>query len=318
VIGIRIMNIVGLPNFGNTCYFNSILQILIYNEKLFDILQSTNIPQNDFIKYIVCLQKVSLKATISLNENIFVMLVRNIYIKLIDISYFEPKQPEDASCCLGFMLDYFHETIKHPVEMTLQIKKPGLIEQKAFDSWSRYFQKSYSPIIKAFYGQYGSIIRCSMCKQDTHTFEPFNVLALPVIQEKSIMDCFQRFFEIEKITDYKCDHCKSVYKHYKQTRLFILPSFLFIQLKNINNENSNKHEYSEYSSDLDLTPYCYNTQAKYKLYAVVYHMGSLTNGHYNMCRKIEEKYIIFDDTNVYRVDKFPTQNMSILCYERID
>ena len=192
------------------------------------------------------------------------------------------------------------------------------IERESFESWNRYYKDCYSPIIKYFYGQFGSTLKCTNCNKGLNSFEPFNVLTLPVNEEdNNISECLKSFCDTEKLNDYKCDFCKEVHEYHKKTSFFILPYFMFIRLKNVNHRNSRKQQI-EMDNEIDLTPYVYNNNdIKYKLYAVIYHNGSLNNGHYYACRIFNDKYFLFDDTSVRRISSLPDKNASILCYERI-
>jgi ubiquitin C-terminal hydrolase len=310
------MNIVGLPNFRNTCFFNASLQSLIYNEKLYEILQPHK-TKNDLIKYFCLLQRICIQCE-KVDKQTYVTLIKKLYQSLIKSSQFEPGQQEDASDCIGFLIDYFHESIKQEVVMRLKNSDSKPIKKESFKSWNKYYKDCYSPIIKYFYGQFGSALKCSNCKKGLNSFEPFNVLTLPITEnDNNIKDALKTFCDVEELDDYKCDHCNEIHKYYKQTQFFILPYFLFIRLKNINRNNSRKQQI-EMDPEIDLSRHFYHdNEIKYRLYAVIYHNGSLNNGHYYACRIFNNKYFLFDDTNIRRVNGLPDKNASVLCYERI-
>lgn len=310
------MNIIGIPNFGNTCFFNASLQSLIYNDKLFEILHDHK-DKKDFIKYFNLLQRICIQCE-KIDQNQYILLIKNLYKELINTSQFSFRQQEDASDCIGFMIDYFHESIKYEVDMKLKNPNSQQIEKDSFESWNKYYKNCYSPIIKYFYGQFGSTLHCTNCKKNTNIFEPFNILTLHVTDENQTIDeCLKSFCDIEELDDYKCDHCKERLKFYKHFEFFILPYFLFVRLKNVDAKNSRKTQV-KLTGELDFTKYVYNNkEIKYRLYAIIYHSGSLNNGHYNMCRIFNNKYYLFDDTSVRQIKGIPSQNASILCYERV-
>lgn len=309
------MNIVGIPNLRNSCFFNASLQTLIYNENLFETLHDHK-NKNDLIKYFHLLQRICIQCE-KVDKNTYVTLIRKLYQAFIEKSPFKAGQQEDASDAIGFMIDYFHESIKQEVTMRLKNINASEIEKKSFESWNKFYKDCYSPMIKNFYGQFGSVLKCSNCEKSLNSFEPFSVLTLPVNDEdKTVSDSLNNFCDVETLEDYKCDFCKEVHEYYKLTNFFILPNYLFIRLKNVNPRNSRKQQI-ELDSEIDLTEHVYNNNdIKYKLYAVVYHIGSINSGHYFTCRIFKDKMFLFDDTNVRPIENLPNKNASILCYAR--
>lgn len=73
-----------------------------------------------------------------------------------------------------------------------QISKKPYIEQKdsnnrpdaivAQDSWQGFLMREKSIFIDLFYGQLKSRVQCSVCKHVSITFDPYNVLSVPVPQ----------------------------------------------------------------------------------------------------------------------------------------
>ena len=51
---------------------------------------------------------------------------------------------------------------------------------KASSSWEAYKQRNNSIIINLFYGQYKSTLICPDCKNISITFDPFNMLSIPI------------------------------------------------------------------------------------------------------------------------------------------
>lgn len=313
------MNIIGIPNIRNTCFLNASLQTLIYNEKLYKILLEAMAEnkKNDLITYFTIMQRICIEAK-NINMETYMILIKKLYENLIKNSHFEFGEQEDASDCIGFFIDFFHESIKQEVVMTLKNTNCSVFEKESFDSWVKFYKKSYSPIIKYFYGQFGSILTCSNCHKTLNNFEPFNILSLPVNEEhNNVIDCLNTFCNSEKIDDYKCESCKEKCEFSKQISFFILPYFLNISLKNINYQNSKKQKIN-IEEQLEFTDYTWNKYPiKYSLNAIVYHHGSLNNGHYYACRKFNDNYYLFDDTKVKQIESFPDYNASILCYERV-
>lgn len=91
----------------------------------------------------------------------------------------------DSQEMLSMLLETMHEDCN-------QISKKPYIEQKdsnnrpdaivAQDSWQGFLMREKSIFIDLFYGQLKSRVQCSVCKHVSITFDPYNVLSVPVPQ----------------------------------------------------------------------------------------------------------------------------------------
>ena len=60
----------------------------------------------------------------------------------------------------------------------------------AKESWRNYFVRNQSIMTDMLMGMYKSTVRCSACSKKSITFDPFNVLSLPIPDD----DCHQVSF----------------------------------------------------------------------------------------------------------------------------
>ncbi|WIA11761.1 hypothetical protein OEZ85_011855 [Tetradesmus obliquus] len=142
-----------------------------------------------------------------------------------------------------------------------------------------------------FGGQLQSTITCSACGAQSHCFDPFLDLSVPLPRGKaqmSLQDCLSAFVEQEVLTGseaVKCGSCKRTCDATKRLQIFQCPRLLVLTLKRFNSGSSSRgggaggwaagsggwFGFSPYSKNqtpvkldaqhaLDLSPYC-NQQA---------------------------------------------------------
>lgn len=115
---------------------------------------------------------------------------------------------------------------------------------------------------------------------------------IPLIIDPKIINIkletlLDNFFDEEIVSfNQKCYECQKICNHKKLSKIYQVPEILIISLQRFNSENNNKSEtIVEFSEYLNLTKYIDNNfqnsnEKIYKLYAVINHIGSLSEGHY--------------------------------------
>ena len=91
---------------------------------------------------------------------------------------------------LSVLLETMHEDVN-------AVSKKPYIEQKDSDGrpdhvvagefWDGFLQRERSIFVKLFYGQLKSRVQCSLCKHVSITFDPFNVLSVPIPKQSHQM-----------------------------------------------------------------------------------------------------------------------------------
>ena len=134
-------------------------------------------------------------------------------------------------------------------------------------------------------------------------------------QYQSIQDCFDLFFEKEKLEDpLSCRECGGPQNFIKNYEINKLPYVLILSLKRFKfNENNNfkLRQFIKYpTNNFELK------DKKYDLFGVVYHYGSINSGHYVCSLKHNNQWILCDDRRVYEIseDKVVNSNAYILFY----
>ncbi len=182
---------------------------------------------------------------------------------------------------------------------------------KSLDYWDSYIKKNHSPIIDIFSGLFMSQVTCTKCNKKSVSFEPFNILPLPIPNNANdLQDCLREFSKSEVLTEcnkYNCENCKELNDAHKNMYLWDLPEHLIIQLKRFSNNGmmtrKNNSTIKFPFKNLTFTDNYHEYRPRnysYDLYGVVYHMGSLSGGHYIAYTKnpINDKWYRFNDSEV--------------------
>ena len=94
----------------------------------------------------------------------------------------------DSQEVLSFLLEILHEDIN-------EVSKKPYVEYKdsngrsdeeiSTEYWNGLHQRERSILIDLFYGQLKSRVRCTQCDHESLTFDPFNMLSIPIPTKKS-------------------------------------------------------------------------------------------------------------------------------------
>ena len=319
---------VGIKNEGNNCYMSSVIQILKnltkFSFKIIDIKKDDNIVeslQNLFSKLYYSEEKY-----ISLYE--FKKNFGKIYKR------FETNDNNDSTYFLIYLLQYLHKIFnKLNQDITnihkftdLGLKKKELYELTNF--LNKYEAKNNSFIHDLFYGYQMNEIICSGCHNFTISFQSFNILDLPLLDEKykyrSLEQCLNCYLITKDLKDkpgFDCDKCKRKLLSHK-TSIIKLPYFLIINLKRVGENTVYYHEIE--------IPYTFKTKSidklnkfnnKYELKGFIKHYGNEKNGHNIAYSKniFDNKWYSYNDKIVREENEHPSIEKSfLLFYELID
>ena len=150
--------------------------------------------------------------------------------------------------------------------------------------------------------------------------------------EINLIDCIEYLGE-EEILDGKdlffCENCKNKQKSMKKIEIYNIPKILIIQLKRFNHDSKITTKVNYPINNLDLTKYVLSYknsninnyfEAKYDLFAVANHYGSLSFGHYKAyCKNsIDNNWYEFNDSNVKQIseDEIVNSNAYVLFYKQ--
>jgi ubiquitin carboxyl-terminal hydrolase 36/42 len=164
-------------------------------------------------------------------------------------------------------------------------------------------------IYRIFGGRIRSQVKCTHCKYESNTYDPFLDLSLEINHASSVDKALKRFTAGESLdgaNKYKCPKENRSVCAVKRMSVETAPSVLVIQLKRFEFSMSGRKisKQVEFDPVLDLSPYMSQrptTPAVYDLYGVLVHQGhSMHSGHYFCFVKggANGDWHKFDDTRV--------------------
>ncbi|CAD8054638.1 unnamed protein product [Paramecium sonneborni] len=356
--------VVGLKNLGNTCYFNSAIHCLSHTQPLLDYMLSRvfekEINKNSklgsrgqvteyFAQLLTDIWKdersIGMSSMTQTNLSIEMQKKQKQYENLVDplrllllvqkySKRFEIGQQEDCQELLSYLLDMIHEDLNRCKKKEL-IKEKDYIgqpkEEWAAESWGEHLKVNKSIVVDLFQGQLKSQVQCKTCKHQSHKWEPFLFLNLPIKQSQQeqsqkqnqskfmgnsqikqdisceLTDCLD-LFQQEETIQWKCPQCKVTRDCSKGMQIWKLPNILIIHLKRFEFGDKVLGKITQKVNfpinDLQMSPYCFKQDNTiYNLYAVAQHLGSLQYGHYlSICKhRIDNQWYMYNDDSVFKI-----------------
>ena len=304
---------IGLRNLGNTCFMNTCLQNLIHSEffimKLFSkssLLSSKTKISKQF--YSLC-KEVSSCITSAFSPYDFKSAFGSKHSMFS--GYNQHDTQEFCRILLEDMNSELNEVLNPAPYKELSTLNKSKIEcNKEFDEVFR--KRENSLIMDTFYGQLINIFKCE-CDFETYSFE--KILDLPLLLQKhsssiDIKDLLKDYFECERIKfETKCEKCKKKEWHTKEIKISQPPNILILSLQRQNPRTGSKNNsYVKFYDNIDMSEYldheCWNkNDAKYSLYGIGNHSGSINFGHYYAYIKINNSWYEFNDSSVSTYSK---------------
>lgn len=310
--------VVGFPNLGNTCYFNSITQCLTHSiplakyfaydkyledskkDKILDIFSILNkliwFDPSDKAKISKCLEM--LFGTFGMEKR----------------SFFRRGLQQDAFEAYMHMMDIIHEKIKYSIMIVISNEPKTRLQHLQYDaikSWESFFKKDYSKMVDVFYGQLHTTLIRLPKREVSYIFEPFNALNLPIpnsIKDCNIYDCLNTYTEQENI-DSKLLSKKMFWK---------LPKNLVICFNRFNNGLRKVNRPVDFPiNDLEMKNYVSNKdnqETKYDLFGVCHHFGNTGGGHYTASCRTNGTWYYFNDSVVNELKEVDKNTAYILFY----
>ena len=291
---------IGLKNLGNSCYMNSVLQVLAHTD--------------DFKKYFLNNDFNEGSKPLSLALNNFL----KEYFENKDNNYFVPKKLHDA-----IQQQYktksnsemkFANGHQHDPQEFLTIFLDSL-ETENNNKWNNIFK-----------GKETILDTCEQCNDKSQKENEFKFLSLGIKDDDlekieshemeedccNCCDCCCVYYKtaLEKLLDNytkeeeieaNCGRCNKNTNKKKIIRISFLPKYLILQLNVFYEYHS---VFIKIPEELNLGEYCTkqnNVNFDYTLYGIVRHHGNMLGGHYTAAIKEGNDWYICDDKTVKKV-----------------
>ncbi|KAF7260937.1 hypothetical protein EG68_01835 [Paragonimus skrjabini miyazakii] len=338
--------LVGLNNLGNTCFMNSIIQCLSNTHPLLDyclsgrymsdLNKSSTMRGNLFASYVSLMKELwdpeLLESSVSPHQ--FRMQMQRFAPRFVGYAQ------QDSQEFLRYVLEGLHMEVNRVTKKPPPVTPDYATEDKLADCekaaiyWRRYLSMDNSEIVDLFVGQLMSTLECAECTFKSTTFDPFWDLSLPIPKKSNvnIMDCLRLFTSKEDLDGNErpvCGRCKLRRRCAKSFSIHKFPRILVLHLKRFSGERfrSKMSILVDYPiTDLDLSEFasssCQQRRAKYNLYAVSNHSGSVYAGHYTATCKhhFRDTWYEYNDSRVHSTgtQSIVSPEGYVLFYELVD
>lgn len=304
-----------LTNIGNTCYINSIIQILRHTDKFNDLLDiKDNIIHNDDVdnKYYEInewnnLRKLMCKEECIISPKRWIHIIKHSKKMNLLMNNFNQ---QDVTEYLITLLDIFHDSLKRRVKMNIEGHIENSYDKIAFKCYNEYkkiYENNYSEIIELFYGiETKTIENLKTNKLLSFKIEPFSIINLTIPYNKeniTLYDCLDEYCKTEILDNenmwYNDKTCKK--EDVKiQTCFFKLPDILILCIKQYTEK---KMLINFPLTNLDVNKYILgnNNNYIYDLYGCCNHIGTLDFGHYTSTINYNNSWYNFDDSSVKKI-----------------
>ncbi len=285
----------GLHNRGNTCFLNSVLQILAHIPPLVEFLQEQH-PQNacKTPNCILCDFKAHLDKALSTR---IPFAPKSMLGRLRHIGkQFSIGRQEDAHEFLRLLIDSFQRSA---------LPRATTLDEKT---------KQTTVIYQIFGGTLKQEVSCLSCGHVSETIQPIMDISVDVGSGRgTVSDSLAAFCSKERLSRgnrYRCTKCSKLVDATKQTHLYTPPKVLTLHLKRFAYTLLSTAKVSKkigYPMRLDIAPYTVQDannssppQTRYNLCGVIVHLGkSARSGHYYSFAKASNGvWHQFDDENV--------------------
>ena len=256
----------GLNNIGNTCYLNAGLQMLLQNKELHQLVLKHS-KDSDKLKTIADFyEEYHNSSGGSLNPSNIKMIVEERQ------NMFQGFNQHDSSEFVIYLLDIINDEIKD------------------------------SSQLNSIYGLHMNIrIKCKLreCLNIVNKKEISNILFLDIEQEYTELDDAYRSYRSRDKLDsdnmYYCEKCKDKRIASKRTSIEDWPNNLIIILKRFKQTGFRVQKMNQ-PLDIPL-----EWRHDNKLQGAIIHYGSMNGGHYVYVGKYNDKWYLFDDSNVSEI-----------------
>jgi ubiquitin C-terminal hydrolase len=276
----------GLNNLGNTCFFNSILQLLFQCTVLNKLIISNNINSGLISYYFKFISTYS-NSTNSFSPSDIIAYVDKI---LGRTNY----QQEDAEQYLNYIIDSITDELK---EWTKQNMISNVTIQNKNLTLDKLINSLFTIDIKKH-------IICPNCNHVSISKEYCNKLYLPIRSnsdptksnpiKSNLLTLIDEYTNetLDESNKYKCERCAEYVRAHLYREIISIPKYLIIVLKRYSNSNTKLNDQIQIEQKIIIN------NKKYYLRGIVYHMGSTSGGHYVYYGNKNNNWYLYNDSSV--------------------
>lgn len=277
----------GLPNYGNTCYINSVLQCLRYSKPLVFMLRDHRVNAKNNDKKQQLLESFVELLYADADPKDLQLFIRNLSICC---SQFRLLRQCDAHELYLYIIDTFFEMF--PVTKFPKINNP-------------------------FKGILESTVTCNVCGNDSVSSHPFISLSLEMdnsLDKQSVTSMLSNYQSYEDLKDpIDCDSCRCRQPSKKILSIKECPTLIVLHLKRF-------HGMNKINTALHIEKKITVNNNPYKLTCLCNHSGTMYGGHYtSTCLRKDETWVVCNDNHINNIQDLPisTSVPYILFYEAI-
>jgi len=327
----------GLSNLGFTCAINSLVQIICRNDLLRNIILSYDFPENTLIanlKEILVLLHINNKSIIPKKfvaciydnfGNIFnygeqiditelwIFLNQKIISELNDNSKYHNALLNENKVFNEIQYSNYNDYI-------LAFKNSKYLNEQFIYYYATHCNNKISLWQNTTQGFLLNITKCKKCDNTLYNFEPISALYLNIpdnIDNPNIINMLEDLLnENNYNNDWLCNKCNDKTEYIKASKIWSLPSVLFIIINRFIDINIKNTKPVNINDTLCFTKgtilYNKDEEKMYKLSSIALHVGNITGGHYtSICSTQvddENVFLLYNDDNISKVDNFLQKN----------
>jgi len=265
-----------LNNIGNTCFFNSVLQLLYQCTILNKLLLSNKFDGEIVPMYTDFVCKYNSSSTSFSPTNI----IHLISSKLNRSS----NSQEDAEQYLNFLIDNITD------ELVIFLKKnnyDNICITKNITTKRLIFNLFTLNIIKT--------IQCPNCNFTSSSNDNINKLYLSITKNNiSLQELIHNYLydQLDNDNQWKCDKCKKSVNAIINKKIVSMPKYLIIVIKRYNNNNQKNNIPVNMPIALSIN------NLHYCLRGIILHSGSTNGGHYTYYGNNNNVWMLYNDSSV--------------------
>lgn len=286
----------GIANVGNTCYLNSVIQILSHTPTLHEILNVSF--KNEYTKETIFREEWCDLRNILWCDRPGIVVPNRFIAHLHHISQhrsntlFSGFQQNDVHEFLIFILETFHLSLSRKINHNISNEN---------DTIYKNYKDSYSDIISLFYGVNVSYIRDMKGSILSKVSEPFSTISIPVgTNPANIYAAIGTYCTPTTLSgDNSYLHPKTNKKVVvtKQTVIESPPTILVVHINRWDYNGGKIETMIDSDTTLDLSGTIIGNPI-YKLYGICNHTGNQHGGHYTSNIRKGDEWFNFNDTNI--------------------